>query len=289
MNGNRPIGDLAYELLGEFRRQFESYRDSAYGGEDPEAIHQMRVNGRRLRACMRAFKPVLAQPVLELDSELQWIAVSLGEVRDVDVQLESMPDLAEALRDIRLARLVQMRHDLDSRRCLNLAEALRCRIEVAAHDDPALASAPALAVAPDVVGRAYRAVRRIASEIDPSSDADAIHTLRKRAKRLRYTVDCFAGLYGKPGKRFVAGLKDLQDLLGAHQDAIVAQNFCAELKGRGFDDRLEQYAEDAHEAATELRAKLPDALAGLATRWRPLKERMKLERRGLWRAANASE
>lgn len=280
---NQTIGRLAYEVLDAYRVRFESYRNAACGGEDPEAIHQMRVNARRLRACMRAFAPVLAQPVIELEPELQWIATSLGEVRDLDVQVAAMPDIRDLLGEPREARMMQLRRSLDSPRYLSLVEAFRCRIDVAAHDDPGLAATPVLAAAPDIVGLAYRSVRRIAIEIDDVSEPNAIHTLRKRVKRLRYTIDCFAGLYGKAGRRFVESLKELQDLLGAHQDAVVAQALCAELKGRGFDAALDGYTHAAQESVSVLRAKLPEALGGLAARWVDLKRRMDRERRGLWK------
>lgn len=274
---------MAYQVLEAHRVRFESYRDAAHTGEDREAIHKMRVNARRLRTCMRAFAPVLSRPVIELEPELQWIATSLGEVRDMDVQAAAMPDIRDLLRELREARLAQLRRGLDSPRYVNLTEALRHRIEVCSHDDPGLAATPVLAAAPDIVGRAYRAVRKIVAQIDDASEPDAIHALRKRAKRLRYTVDCFADLYGKPGKRFVESLKQLQDLLGAHQDAVVAQALCAELKGRGFDAELDGYAQAARESAADLRAKLPEALDGLAGRWNALKARMKRERRRLWK------
>jgi len=284
MNGKSPIGDAAYDLLEKFRGKFESYRDAARAGKDPEAIHQMRVNARRLRACIRAFAPVLAQPVRELEPELRWIAVSLGEVRDADVHIERMPDVAAILRELKVARLAQLRHDLGSPRYANLAEALKCRIAVAVHDDPPLASAPVVTVAPDIVGLAYRGVKRVSAVIDESSEPASIHRLRKRAKRLRYTVDCFATLYGGPGKRFVATLKELQDLLGAHQDAIVAQALCAELQGRGADAELGHYSKEAQDVAEEMRAKVPAALDELAERWLTLKERMRAMRRQLWKS-----
>jgi len=283
MNGMSPIGDAAYDLLDELRGKFESFRAAAYGGEDPEAIHQMRVNARRLRSCFRAFDPVLAQPVRELEPELQWIAVSLGEVRDIDVLAEKIPAARTILGELRTTRLAQLRADLDSARYANLAEALRCRIAVAVHDNLALATAPVAIVAPDIVALAYRAARRASRAIDENSEPAAIHTLRKRAKRLRYTADCFSSLYGKAGKRFIASLKDLQDLLGAYQDAIVAQAICAELLGRGADAALDAYSQDASNAASDLRLELPNQIVELDTRWTDLWQRMRDERRNLWR------
>jgi len=286
MNAMRPIGEFAYDLLGTFGREFEGYREPAQAGKDSEAIHQMRVSARRLRACLRAFAPVLPTPLLQLEVELRWIGNSLGQVRDVDVQIMRWPDLTDLFLDLRSARLERLRLDLDSNRYADFAGALRSQIELAAFADPVLSATPVAFVAPDIAGRAFRSVRRISSEVDESSAPETIHSLRKRAKRLRYTIDPFAKIYGKPGKRFVAGLKQLQDLLGAHQDAIVALSFCSELRGRGFDVQLDEYAGQTQDAATELRHKIPGAIADLAERWLPLKDRMTQERRGLWKTAS---
>src|SRR5579859_1327131 len=55
---------------------------------DPEAVHQMRVGLRRLRAAMTMFKPLLGDPVSQsLRSELRWLQQTLGAARDWDVLL----------------------------------------------------------------------------------------------------------------------------------------------------------------------------------------------------------
>jgi CHAD domain-containing protein len=49
-----------------------------------------------------------------------------------------------------------------------------------------------------------------------------LHDLRKDAKKLRYLLECFGGLFpAKPRRAFVGQLKALQDNLGEHQDAEV--------------------------------------------------------------------
>src|SRR5262249_15156244 len=54
---------------------------------------------------------------------------------------------------------------------------------------------------------------------------DDLHALRIRAKRLRYVVEFLRELTGKPGRRLIEHMVRLQDLLGAHQDAVVAVGF----------------------------------------------------------------
>jgi CHAD domain-containing protein len=58
--------------------------------------------------------------------------------------------------------------------------------------------------------------------ITPTTPAPLVHELRKDAKRLRYLLECFGGLYAAAvRKAFVSRLKALQDNLGMHQDADV--------------------------------------------------------------------
>ena len=42
-------------------------------------------------------------------------------------------------------------------------------------------------------------------------------------KRVRYAAELAGGELGRPGERFVSAAKRLQDVLGAHQDAWVAE------------------------------------------------------------------
>ena len=73
------------------------------------------------------------------------------------------------------------------------------------------------------IRRAHRRLVHAGRAITPDTPAAEVHELRKDAKKLRYLLECFGGLYEPgPRKRFVARLKALQDLLGTHQDADVA-------------------------------------------------------------------
>ena len=66
----------------------------------------------------------------------------------------------------------------------------------------------------------HRRGRRIAA-----LDAAELHKLRIGAKKLRYATEFFADLFaGKPTKRTVRGLAELQDLLGGMNDSRTAQN-----------------------------------------------------------------
>ena len=51
---------------------------------------------------------------------------------------------------------------------------------------------------------------------------DALHALRIKVKRLRYATELAGATSGKPARRVIEAATHMQDLLGAHQDAVVA-------------------------------------------------------------------
>ena len=47
--------------------------------------------------------------------------------------------------------------------------------------------------------------------------------MRIRGKRARYAAELAEGAVGKPARRFVQDAKRFQDVIGEHQDAVVAE------------------------------------------------------------------
>ena len=71
------------------------------------------------------------------------------------------------------------------------------------------------------------AVRRAEEPSD-----ELFHRARKASKRYRYAVEAAAPVWGPKADKIVAQRKDLQDLLGNHQDGIVSAAFLRELGAR---------------------------------------------------------
>ncbi|WP_024793899.1 CYTH and CHAD domain-containing protein [Tomitella biformata] len=201
-----------------------------------DAVHSTRVGARRLRSTLRVFGPLLDPgESAGLDTELSWYAGLLGEVRDRQVQRKRF---AKALTDLPAELVlgpVSARIESDL-----LAEQIRRQDEVRIALDgdryrallAALArwrTVPPLVMAaardPDGIGRHARradrqAVRRVAAAAASGGDAD-LHRARKAAKRARYAYELAAPVLGGARKK-VARFKVLQQVLGEHQDSVVA-------------------------------------------------------------------
>ena len=110
-----------------------------------------------------------------------------------------------------------------------------------------------------------------------ASPAVEYHDLRIRAKRLRYSLEVFGELYGKPAERVASALKTLQDMLGDHQDAEVGiARLHAIVASHGHElppatlvavgRLIEQLRSEEH----RLRADFPADFGRVLDRWRPL-------------------
>jgi CHAD domain-containing protein len=88
------------------------------------------------------------------------------------------------------------------------------------------------------IWKLYRRLLREGRAITDQSPDEALHALRKTAKKLRYQMELFQGLYDpEPLAVLLRHLKKLQNLLGEFQDASVQighlRDLADELGGRG--------------------------------------------------------
>jgi CHAD domain-containing protein len=86
------------------------------------------------------------------------------------------------------------------------------------HSSPELA----LRVAPELVRRRYRKLRKRADRLTLDSSMDEFHEVRGQVKKLRYALEAVAVIYGKPASEMLGALCRWQEKLGVQQDAAVA-------------------------------------------------------------------
>lgn len=253
-------------------------------GAGPEGVHQLRVAARRLRSCLRTFRPMRdGQALRDLDSGLRDLARALGEAREWDVFLGGLgAELAARLGpDQRWEQLLRAA----ARRRLEAYGRLRGVLEGEAFHalvwraarlaalrewqapDAAAAEAPLHAQAAALLARRRRKLLRRGRAIETLDD-DALHELRLDAKRLRYVAELFAPLWpGKPARRFLRRLSALQEALGLSNDAVTARALVASLGGGARHDPAPPGAAASSPEATGPKATGPVTPEPVAPEW----------------------
>ncbi len=223
---------VARRVLAFHLAAFEHEAPAARGG-DVEAVHQLRVATRRLRATLQLFAPMLpASTVGAVTEGLAGLGRGIGSVRDLDVLALAVTARGRRLADEARAGLGPLEHAVHERRFVALADLgrlldtaqcrrLLARLTQLTSSRPAARSAVRLGdVAADLMRPLLRAVQRAGRDLDAETPAVALHRLRVRVKRLRYACETLAALVGDDIRPVIRRLVRLQDVLGEHQDAV---------------------------------------------------------------------
>ncbi|MFI9769461.1 CHAD domain-containing protein [Streptomyces sp. NPDC052415] len=223
--------------------------DPAVRRDVEDSVHSMRVATRRMRSTFKSFPKILDREATDpIADELKWLAGELGVARDREVLHQRLsaaldevpPALVSGPVAERLNRWAGERPGkasghligiLDSHRYLALLDAL----------DGVLTDPPLLKAAGKnpgkVLGKAVRkdfgkvsALVEQALELDPGTDRDTtIHDARKKTKRTRYAAEAAKPALGASAKSLIKTMKALQNLLGEHQDSVMARQTLREL------------------------------------------------------------
>jgi CHAD domain-containing protein len=233
---HRPAFEAARSVARDYLDQLVDAQRRLAKGDDPDALHDFRVALRRLRGTLRAFRPQL-RPVVSRRTRrrLRRLARATGASRDLQVQRQWVMAQVPALRpeeqpggDWLIARIAARERlaaaRLD-RRVKRVFEPLHRKLRHAV-------AGPGHGAARGTPGRSERAedlllptVRHWATElrrelraIHTIADWAEAHSARMTVKRVRYLLEPFAKELSA-GETTIARLTELQDLLGALQDA----------------------------------------------------------------------
>ena len=230
-------GEVGRANLRRHLAAWHAREPAARLGEDPEALHELRVAGRRIETTLRIFEPYLPKTLVRQRAAWKSLIRALGAVRDLDVQLAGLTGFMSGLHDADAAQLAPLRERLTTERRIARSRMLgmldrpstrrlvrRMQITLAkTRTAPVKADNPVAAVvAPRLIRRSFRKVRRAAQAAQADGTAAAHHALRRRAKRFRYTIESFEGFYGNDAQRLLKAVRRLQKSLGSGQDAHVA-------------------------------------------------------------------
>ncbi|MFE1942571.1 CYTH and CHAD domain-containing protein [Streptomyces massasporeus] len=223
--------------------------DPAVRRDAEDSVHSMRVATRRMRSTFKSFGAILDRAVTDpVADELKWLAGELGLDRDREVLTERLTAAVDEVpAGLVRGPVTERVHSwagaehggarsrllgiLDSRRYLALLDTLDALIA----DPPLLEAAgkePHKPIA-KAVRKDFRKVSGLigqAADLEPGTDRDvALHEARKKAKRTRYAAEAAEPVLGKPAKSMVKSMKALQNLLGEHQDSVMARKALREL------------------------------------------------------------
>lgn len=241
------LRELAHLYLAE---QCSVIIDAESGLRQREPIiHPTRVAVRRLRSTIRTYAPLFdADRAAALEEELVWWASVLGRVRDLDIlgarlaeQIEQLPPelvIGPVARQIQTEIEVQHQagwQDLLAALDAERYSALLTELQRWRSDPPYTEDADVSAEKVDkYVKKANKKLdKRLAAamaaydEADPEAD-EFFHSARKAGKRARYAVELALPLWGSKAEKIISDRKDLQDVLGEHQDSIVSATFLRE-------------------------------------------------------------
>jgi CHAD domain-containing protein len=264
------VRDVVVAFLAEHLGTLEEH----HAGLQGETVHQLRIAARRLRSTLTTFRPMFDPGAVdELRDELRWLGGALSEARDSEVLRGHLDALVTEEPPATTHTLLRRRIDHDLNQTHRRAHAAakdavasdRYRRLVSSLDAviraPALrpkAYKPARKALPRLVARDARRLRRAAAAAGrthgQAARDEALHEVRKKAKRLRYAAESATPVLGKRGEQLAKRAKKVQDTLGAHQDTVASRAWLEELTQRSGGDAAIAFGAGRLHAREEQRA-----------------------------------
>jgi CHAD domain-containing protein len=250
MNKPGTVRDLVGGYIAEQCTVIIDSEAELRAGEN--VVHTTRVAVRRLRSTIRVFPDLFdASQAEQLEEELVWWAGLLGKVRDVDILAQRQSALLAELpgelilgpvaSTIETELTVQRKQAADA--MLDALDSARFRklIGLMHHwrsDAPFTAAADD---SPNAINTMIKKAKRkagkrlttaVASRRAGEPSEELFHRARKASKRYRYAVEAAQPIWGAKADKIISERKDLQDVLGNHQDGIISAGFLRELGAR---------------------------------------------------------
>jgi CHAD domain-containing protein len=277
LSAQTPLAEAARLLtaarLADARRYVELVERDC---DEVEAVHDLRVAMRRLRAALGLCGPALDGE----EREAKRLQDALGAVRDAQLQIawlgEALLSATEApggrarQRDA-LAALIEHRQDDLRRAEKRLLEALQRWRET----EPRLLGALETLDRKGKLGghrvrarlrRRLKTLHKRMREADASLRADVAHALRIAVKKLRYDAELVQPALQQQVAAVLEAVEPLQELLGNLHDADVRLEFLEEAAARWPDTR--DGVEDLQISELTRRGQLAHELAGRLAQWR---------------------
>jgi CHAD domain-containing protein len=237
----------------------------------PRNVHRLRTAIRRVEAVLLELSPELDRNQRKLLKLLTRLRRRAGKVRDIDVQITALRALKvsdapgrkrrmlDALADLRVIREKKFRKALNSA----TVEEIRKRLN-------RIDCEQLIENAPNPLMLASRIFDRVTRENQTLNEA-SLHQHRINGKRARYIAELAGD--APEAQRFVAYLKQMQDVLGEWHDWLTLSNTVARLTDSGENSPLVSALRNI------TRAKFREALQAVAATRLALAPRMAASKR----------
>ncbi len=246
-----PMAEAGRKVLAFHFRRMLKHEPGTREGSDIEALHDMRVATRRMRAAFRVFGRFFQRSAIRKHRRgLRQTAAMLGAVRDLDVLIARMELYLAPLSDEdrsalepllntwhkqRMAARAAMLDYLDSKMYRRFVRRFRRFLEtpgagVVPPPDDEVVPVQVRHVAPEQIWQRYACVRAYETVLPNDDDPEAmlrvpietLHALRIDCKRLRYTLEFFREVLPPEAEPLISQVVQVQDHLGDLHDADVA-------------------------------------------------------------------
>jgi CHAD domain-containing protein len=226
-------------IFKELARIIKANEQGVIADTDSEYLHDFRVAVRKTRTALKLFQPILPESIYAAYQRyFSSLSQLTSETRDLDIFLlnfeqyrKGLPERLQSSLDPLMDELLTKKntHHLQVANNLKSSDYRKTMADWESFLNTGAASAlsanPAIKdLADRQIWRLYQKTLKQAQSINRSSPASDFHQLRITSKKLRYLMEFLQTLYPERKiKKAMNAAKNLQDALGAYQDASAQQ------------------------------------------------------------------
>ncbi|WP_342387579.1 CHAD domain-containing protein [Salinicoccus bachuensis] len=241
----KELQNVLHKRTEKLNKSHTDYGNNPY---NPKTAHSLRVSSRKMRSLLNFLKHTFDEEEYDrLNRELKGLAQIYGPLRELDVLIGLCSDIALRQPDLsdhytEMFKYLHQERAREMRRTFNktnirAAETAIESVDSAIHE---------LSFEIDGDWDAYigkrlkKRGRKLAEDYEnvDMADYEAVHDIRKRAKKLRYAARYFGGLTSKKHKKIMKQAKKIQDEFGEVTDARINQHLLDQLAERVEDEDL---------------------------------------------------
>jgi CHAD domain-containing protein len=247
--------EFAQETISRFLKYFLVQKEKAMLNKDPEALHRMRVAGRRLRISLWAFKSIFpAKKYKKIKKDVRRACKTLNPARDLDtqismlLQLKANGRLIAELRGRRAKMQPKIKNDLARLNSSKLENEIK---ECIAGQKMLLDKQKLLEISKRKISKKNKKLFLLTAYACRSEKLKKLHALRIAAKQLRYTLELFSTLYPKNLQNPLSDARSIQRTLGNMRNCLILAD-SPSLDDQQLKNKLESLANKSYIKFTKI-------------------------------------